>query len=61
MEAEWNGQFALDGHDEVGKSRRRAAVERVKVRRHVGQHFELVTSGRSVEISEALLGQPSAA
>jgi hypothetical protein len=39
MEAEGNRQLALDGDNEVGKSRRRAAVERVKICRHVGQHL----------------------
>src|ERR1700722_18474394 len=39
MKAERNGQFPLDGDDEVGKSGRRAAVEGVKTRRYAGQHF----------------------
>jgi hypothetical protein len=39
MKAEWNGQLPLDGHDEVRKSGKRAAVERVKIRRHAGQYL----------------------
>src|ERR1700691_2887664 len=39
MEAEGNRQFPLNGDEEVGKSGRRAAVQRVEIRRHVGQHF----------------------
>src|ERR1700730_9581103 len=39
MGAEWNRQLTLDEDDEVGKSGGCPPIERVEVRRHVGQHF----------------------